>query len=177
MLRSRETFFLGSGSRYFFSAPVPGKKFQLQLHLYKIGSASKKTDFDTKHLKNLNLINKSSNNLDFVPKTKKKLRKNRFYSVSKNVSIFILSQQVLFIIQNHFVFHLPKKGARADPKKLAPAPAQILNRLRLQPKNLGSYRLRLRNTGCCRYRTGRCCKEFVYKYQILKWLYNDFPTQ
>ena len=43
------------------------------------------------------------------------------------------------------VFHLPKNGAGADPKKSAPAPAQILNRLRLQPKNLGSDRLWLRN--------------------------------
>ena len=41
--------------------------------------------------------------------------------------------------------HFPKKGAGADPKKSAPAAAQISNRLRLQPKNLGSDRLR--NTG------------------------------
>ena len=47
---------------------------------------------------------------------------------------------------NHFVFHLPKKGAAAYPKKSAPDPAQILNRLRLQLKNFGSDRLRLRNT-------------------------------
>ena len=46
-----------------------------------------------------------------------------------------------------FCSSLTKKGAGADPQKLAPAPAQILNRLRLQPKNLGSDRLRLRNTG------------------------------
>ena len=47
-----------------------------------------------------------------------------------------------------FCFSLAKKGAAADPKKSAPAPApaQILNRLRLQPKNLGSDRLCLRNT-------------------------------
>ena len=45
-----------------------------------------------------------------------------------------------------FCFHLPKKGAGADPKKSAPAPAQISNRLRLQPKNLGFDRFRLRNT-------------------------------
>ena len=42
---------------------------------------------------------------------------------------------------NHFVFHLPKTGAGADPKKSALAPDQILNWLRLQPKNLGSNRL------------------------------------
>ena len=43
---------------------------------------------------------------------------------------------------NLFVFPLPKKGAEANQKKSAPA--QILNRLRrrLQPKNLGSDRLR-----------------------------------
>ena len=45
-----------------------------------------------------------------------------------------------------FCFSLAKKGAGADPKKSAPVPAQILNRLRLQPKNLGSDRLCLRNT-------------------------------
>ena len=33
-----------------------------------------------------------------------------------------------------FLFYLPKNGAGADPKKSAPAPAKILNRLRLQPK-------------------------------------------
>ena len=45
-----EPFFLGSGSRYFFSAPAP-------------------TDFDTKYLKNLNFnFKKASINLDFVPK-------------------------------------------------------------------------------------------------------------
>ena len=45
-------------------------------------------------------------------------------------------------IINRFAFHLPKKGAGADPKKLAlaPAPTQILNRLRLLPINLGSDR-------------------------------------
>ena len=43
-----------------------------------------------------------------------------------------------------FCFSLDKKGAGANPKKSAPVPAQILNRLRLQPKNLGSDRLRLR---------------------------------
>ena len=42
---------------------------------------------------------------------------------------------------NLSIFHLPKNGA-ADPKKSAPAPAKILNRLRLQPKNLGSDQLR-----------------------------------
>ena len=47
-----------------------------------------------------------------------------------------------------FVFYLPKIRAGAHPKKSAPAPAQILNPLLLQPKNLGSDRLRLRNTAC-----------------------------
>ena len=41
-----------------------------------------------------------------------------------------------------FCFSLAKKRSRSRPKKSAPAPAQILNRLRLQPKNLGSDRLR-----------------------------------
>ena len=45
-------------------------------------------------------------------------------------------------IFNSFRFSLAKKGAVADPKVSAPAQAQILNRLRLQPKNLGSDRLR-----------------------------------
>ena len=48
-------------------------------------------------------------------------------------------------LKSHFVFHLPKKRAEADPKKSALA--QIFNRLRLQPKNLGFGRLRLCNTG------------------------------
>ena len=56
---------------------------------------------------------------------------------------------------NHFVFHLPIKGAGADPKILAPAPDQILNRLRLQ--------LQLKTSApqhccfpikCCGFRTG-----------------------
>ena len=46
-----------------------------------------------------------------------------------------------------FVFHLPKKGTGADQKKSAPA--QILNRLRLQPKTLGFNRLR--NTGFIKF--------------------------
>ena len=37
---------------------------------------------------------------------------------------------------------MQKKGAGANPKFPAPAPAQILNRLRLQPKNLDSDWLR-----------------------------------
>ena len=44
-----------------------------------------------------------------------------------------------------FVFYLPKNRAGADPKKSAPAKAQILNWLWLQPKNFGPDRLR--NTG------------------------------
>ena len=43
---------------------------------------------------------------------------------------------------NHFDFHLSKKEAEADAK----IPYQILNRLQLQLKNLGSDQLRLRNT-------------------------------
>ena len=39
-----------------------------------------------------------------------------------------------------FCFSLANKRSRSRPK--IPAPAQILNRLRLQPKNLGSDRLR-----------------------------------
>ena len=57
-----------------------------------------------------------------------------------------------------FCFSLAKKGAGADPKKSAPVPAQILNRLRLQPKNLGSDRLRFRNTDS---------SEFSYKLLFL----------
>ena len=41
-----------------------------------------------------------------------------------------------------FLFYLPKKWSRSRPKKSAPAPAQILSRFQLQPKNLGSDRLR-----------------------------------
>ena len=43
-----------------------------------------------------------------------------------------------------FRFSLAKKRSRSRPKISAPAlaPALILNRLRLQPKNLGSDRLR-----------------------------------
>ena len=44
-------------------------------------------------------------------------------------------------------FSFAKKMTRSRPKISAPAPDQILNRLRLQLKNLGSGRLRLRNTG------------------------------
>ena len=46
-----------------------------------------------------------------------------------------------------FRFSLGKKRRRSRPKISAPAPAKILNRLQIQPKNLGSDRLRLRNTG------------------------------
>ena len=42
------------------------------------------------------------------------------------------------IIFKLLCFSLPKKGAGADPKTLAPALAQILNQLRLQAENLGS---------------------------------------
>ena len=55
---------------------------------------------------------------------------------------YTMKNEHLYII----LFFTYKKGAGADPQKSAPAPAQILNRLRLQPKNLGSDRLRLRNT-------------------------------
>ena len=44
-----------------------------------------------------------------------------------------------------FCFSIAKKRSRSRPKKSARALAQILNRLRLQPKNLGSDGLR--NTG------------------------------
>ena len=56
-------------------------------------------------------------------------------------------------ILKSFRFSLSKKRSRSQPKISAPAPAQILNRLqhRLQPKNLGSDQLRLRNTGYYRY--------------------------
>ena len=64
---------------------------------------------------------------------------------------------------NHFVFNLPKKGYGADLKKLAPAPAQILYRLRLQPKNLGSDRFRLRNT---EYNIWRKEKKKRKKYDV-----------
>ena len=47
------------------------------------------------------------------------------------------------IIFKTFCFSIAKKRSRSRPKKSAPA--QILNRLRLQPKNLGSDGLR--NTG------------------------------
>ena len=44
---------------------------------------------------------------------------------------------------NHFVFHLLKKEAGADPKKIGSGSSSNLNRLWLQPKKL---RIRLRNT-------------------------------
>ena len=44
---------------------------------------------------------------------------------------------------NHFIFYLPKK--EPEPTQNI-GPAQILNRLWLQPKNLCSNRLWLRNT-------------------------------
>ena len=66
--------------------------------------------------------------------------------------LFIIQKYVQYLYNeqwtslNHFVFHLPKK--EPEPTQLsAPAPAKILNRLRLQPKNLYTDRLRLRNTG------------------------------
>ena len=48
-------------------------------------------------------------------------------------------------------FSFAKKGAGADQKFSAPATGPILNRLRLQPNNLGSDRLRLRNTALLTY--------------------------
>ena len=52
-----EPFFLGSGSRYFFWLRLQVKKNLLRLHLNKHCADRlrlQKTDFDTKHLKNLN---------------------------------------------------------------------------------------------------------------------------
>ena len=45
-----------------------------------------------------------------------------------------------------FRFSLAKQRSRSRPKLSVPAPDKILNRFRLQLKNLGSDRLRLRNT-------------------------------
>ena len=53
------------------------------------------------------------------------------YSIQRKINIF-----------KSFYFSLAKKRSRSRPKKSAPAPAQILYRLWLQPKNLGSDRLR-----------------------------------
>ena len=76
-------------------------------------------------------MNKSSNYIDCV---KKMERKKIYYT-----RIYLYNEKVTSL--NHLVFHLPKKGAGADPKKSTPAPAQILNRLRIRPKNLGSATL------------------------------------
>ena len=48
---------------------------------------------------------------------------------TENKNMYIYNEKLPNIFKS-FVFHLPKNGA--DPKKSAPA--QILNRLRLQPK-------------------------------------------
>ena len=59
------------------------------------------------------------------------LKKSESQRYSKSSIIFSLKS-----------FLIAKKGVRADPKYwLPPAPDQILNRLRLQLKNLGSDRL------------------------------------
>ena len=109
---------------HFSSAPAPDIVFLLRLQVKHFGSgftyessaptssgscsgSKKLIDFDTKHLKNLNLINKSSNNLDCVPKRKKTL-KNRFNQSQKMYLVLYLtvgqcrwSRQVLFIIQKY----------------------------------------------------------------------------
>ena len=137
-----DIFFFGSGSTYTSSGPT--------------GSGSKKQILIQNIWTIQILMNKSSNNLDFVPKPEKKI-----YSTVLNCRY---SQQVgtvpvLYIIQKYVpyseytvqwkintskssCFSLAKKGAWIDPKKSAPAPAEK-PRLRLQPKNLGSDRLRL----------------------------------
>ena len=46
-----------------------------------------------------------------------------------------------------FRFSLAKKRSRSRPKILAPAPAKIFKSAPAPEKNLGSNRLRLRNTG------------------------------
>ena len=52
------------------------------------------------------------------------------YSIQRKINIF-----------KSFYFSLAKKRSRSRPKKSAPAPAQIVYGLRLQPKNLGSATL------------------------------------
>ena len=57
VLRSRAIFPWLRLQTFFCSipAPAPGKKFRFALHLQKLGlQLQKKTDFDTKHLKNIN---------------------------------------------------------------------------------------------------------------------------
>ena len=59
----------------------------------------------------------------------------------------------------------------ADIKKLAPAPAQILYRLRLQPKNLGSDRFRLRNTEYNIWRKEKKKRKKYDVYCVVGWFF------
>ena len=71
----------------FFSAPAPGKKYRLRLQPKKLSSDRlrlQKTDYDTKHLKKLNFINKKvSITIDFVPTTEKTLEKQFGFHLQK----------------------------------------------------------------------------------------------
>ena len=69
MLR-KQAIFLGSGSRYFFSAPAPEKKYWLRLYLLKPRLRPLRLQ---KHLQNLNFNKKALINLAFVQKTGKNL--------------------------------------------------------------------------------------------------------
>ena len=69
MLR-KQAIFLGSGSRYFFSAPAPEKKYWLRLYLLKPRLRPLRLQ---KHLQNLNFNKKALINLSFVQKTGKNL--------------------------------------------------------------------------------------------------------
>ena len=72
-----ETFFLGSGSRYFFSAPAPPIKPLLR------SAPAPKNRFLYKYMTNLNFNKNVSINLDFVPKTEKTLEKKELLRLKK----------------------------------------------------------------------------------------------
>ena len=111
-----EPFFLGSGSRYFFSAQAPPKTLGSdQLWLKKI-------DFYKTFKKSKLTLQKTQILSQKQKKTYKKIDKHSL----KNLSGFVLNCSRFN--------NLAKKGAEADPKCSAPALAQFL--IRLWPKKL-----------------------------------------
>ena len=65
--------------------------------------------------------------------------------------------------------------SRSRPKISAPAPAKILNQLRLQPKILGSDRLRLCNTAFYS-RTECLCRRHIKIPQHVEVMHNTFEV-
>ena len=58
----------------------------------------------------------------------------------------VYNEKIISLI--HFVFYLPKKGAGADPKKLAPAPALVFNRCHCIHSYPASILLKYWRNGC-----------------------------